>query len=383
MSVNFSTTLLFITIYIVSLIYIANNIVSGKSEIGEFVLISSVLFSLYNILNELTSFIFAQKNYIKVLKTYSEIIGIKDKKETEYQSDNKSLIFEDVKYKYKQAQDYALKKIAFKFNAAEKIAIVGENGSGKTTMISIILNLLENEYGTYKNNVGKPVAILQDFQIYQLTIKQYIELGRGGEEMPESEVIDILKKVQLFDVISKYKDGIYTRIGQLNDGIELSRGQQQRLALGRLLANKDAKIWILDEPTSYLDPIAEIDMYKYILELSGNKLVFFISHRLGFAKNADKIIVINNGEIVESGTHENLLKNTSGLYYKMYQTQKYGIHNKFNYNSIYRIFVIMCLLFHMSNFLDAVLFARFSYLEMKGLKRTRTVFAAVRRYIST
>ena len=110
-------------------------------------------------------------------------------------------------------------------------------------------------------------------------------------------------------------------LGQLEDGIELSKGQWQRLVIGRLLADEDAKIWILDEPTAYLDPIAEVEMYRQIWKLSGDRLVFFISHRLGFAQNADRIIVVENGQLAESGSHEQLTK-TGGLYATMFRAQQ-------------------------------------------------------------
>ena len=101
----------------------------------------------------------------------------------------------------------------------------------------------------------------------------------------------------------------------------MSKGQWQRLAIARLLAQKDANVWILDEPTAYLDPIAEIEMYQYIFSLAEDRLVLFISHRLGFAKNADRIIVIAEGMIVQDGTHRELI-NTNGLYQEMYMAQK-------------------------------------------------------------
>ena len=110
-------------------------------------------------------------------------------------------------------------------------------------------------------------------------------------------------------------------LGQMQDGVELSKGQWQRLAIARLLANDDAKIWILDEPTAYLDPIAEVEVYNKIWQLSGDRLVFFISHRLGFAKNADYIIVIENGCIAEFGTHKELIRK-DGSYAKMFSAQK-------------------------------------------------------------
>lgn len=131
-----------------------------------------------------------------------------------------------------------------------------------------------------------------------------------------------MRKVELYDLIMSKPDGINTRLGQLeNDGIELSKGQWQRLAIARLLANEKAQVWVLDEPTAYLDPISEIEMYNFIMKLAGDRLVFFISHRLGFAKKADTIIVLDNGAIIEAGTHSELMSKLEGKYMQMYNLQ--------------------------------------------------------------
>ena len=103
--------------------------------------------------------------------------------------------------------------------------------------------------------------------------------------------------------------------------MELSKGQWQRLAIARLLANEEAEIWILDEPTAFLDPLAELELYKLIFSLAGNRLVFFISHRLGFAKNADRILVMKDGKICEEGTHYDLMQ-CRGEYAKLYGMQE-------------------------------------------------------------
>jgi ATP-binding cassette subfamily B protein len=214
-----------------------------------------------------------------------------------------------------------LRNISNSFRIGEKIAIVGKNGSGKTTFISIILDLFKNFDGEYYKSSEDITAILQNFGQYQMTVKENIEIGCGGNSLADEKIFDILKKVELYDFIMSKPDGIYTKLGQLEEGIELSKGQWQRMAIGRLLANEKALIWILDEPTAYLDPIAEIDLYKFIFNIAKDRLVFFISHRLGFAKNADRIILINEGTIEEEGTHDALM-DKNGLYSEMFTAQK-------------------------------------------------------------
>jgi len=316
------TAFVFIILFAFILVIVSIKIVEGTYDVGKFTLISNALFQLFRLINRLTEYIYSEKQHIKVIFTYREIMSYDSENTTNMHDNGYELLINDLSYRYQQSNAYALQNINCSFKIGEKIAIVGENGSGKTTLISLILGLLKQESGEIKNFIGNAVAIMQDFQYYQLTIKENIELGSAGKPISEEKIFEILKKVELYDYVNSLPNCIYTKLGQLEDGIELSKGQYQRLALARMLANEEAKIWILDEPTAYLDPIAEIDMYEYILSLADDKLVFFISHRLGFAKYADRIIVINNGKIEEIGTHDQLMENQYGLYKKMFQLQQ-------------------------------------------------------------
>ena len=209
------------------------------------------------------------------------------------------------------------------FKKGEKVAVVGHNGSGKTTLMAIIARLLRSYEGELHEGGAVVSAVMQDFVHYQMTVKESIELGCGGRELSEEKIFEILKKVELYDFIMSKPKGIGTNIGQLEeDGVELSKGQYQRLAIARLLANEDSNVWILDEPTAFLDPIAEIETYRHIFDLAGDRLVFFISHRLGFAKHADRIIVTEDGRIVEDGSHSELIARQNSVYKKMFESQK-------------------------------------------------------------
>lgn len=226
-----------------------------------------------------------------------------------------------MQYAYPQAQDNAIKDIHLSFRKGEKVALVGLNGSGKTTLISLVLSLLSATSGEIVFRNANVSAVLQDFGQYSLSVKENIELGCGGKVIERDKIEQYLKAIDLYDAVSALPSVMDTVLGPLGSGIEFSRGQWQRLAICRLLANENANVWILDEPTAFQDPIAEIELYKHIQELSEDKLVFFISHRLGFARNADRIIVIDNGSVKEEGTHVELMK-TDSLYRKMYEMQK-------------------------------------------------------------
>ena len=321
-SVELSISALFLIVIFLVLSYIAKGIAEGRYAIGMFTLVSAVMFQLFSIFRELTQYIYSDKMHVKRINAFKSIMSMPDKSNMEVKEAQSKIVIKNLSYKYKQSQFNALDNVSCEFGYNQKVAIVGKNGSGKTTLMQIILGLLDDYSGECINTIGKVAAIMQDFQFYQMTIRENIELGRQGEAMSESEILDILKKVDLYDLVMGLPDGINTRIGQLEGGIELSKGQFQRLAVARMLADKEAKVWILDEPTAYLDPIAEIEMYQYILSLSGERLVLFISHRLGFAKQADRIIVMDEGRIAEVGTHDELMIIENGIYKTMFEAQR-------------------------------------------------------------
>lgn len=316
-----SISILFIVVFCITAIFIGQNVAAGYFQIGYFTMIMAMLFNLFSTIKQFSHFMLNQNWYIKVLEAYYKVMNIEENNTINNNYSQNKVFVNNLRYKYPQSEHYALQGISSDFKIGEKIAIIGKNGSGKTTFISIILDLLKNFEGEYDTDNKEIVAILQDFGQYQMTVKENIEIGCGGKELTDEKVIEILKKVELYDFISSKPDGIYTKLGQLEEGVELSKGQWQRIAIGRLLANENALIWILDEPTAYLDPIAEIDVYKFIFNIAKERLVFFISHRLGFAKNADRIILIDEGIIKEEGVHDEMMAK-NGLYAEMFTVQK-------------------------------------------------------------
>lgn len=364
-STDLTTSSLFLIAFFITAIIVGNGVASGKYEIGYFTMVIALLDNLFETIKSFAMFIMKEDWYVKILEAYYDVLelceddramvltdrahadsGIEQPitrmpaddrttlltdKAAAFRDDceaNTSVPYEDIIvlknlcYQYMQSQDYALRNVNLTLRKGEKIALVGENGSGKTTLISILSGLLNQYEGTCERNGFIFTSVLQDFGQYQMTVKENIEVGCGGKELSEEAVCDILKKVGLYDFILSKPDGIYTRLGQLEEGVELSKGQWQRLAVGRLLARPEANVWILDEPTAYLDPLAEITMYRTIFDLSGDKTVLFISHRLGFAKNADRILVAAHGSIVEDGTHQSLMNKKDGYYARMYESQR-------------------------------------------------------------
>ncbi|MCL1936381.1 MAG: ABC transporter ATP-binding protein/permease [Defluviitaleaceae bacterium] len=242
-----------------------------------------------------------------------------------------SIEFDNVWFKYPNTDKYILKGISFIISTNEKIAIVGENGEGKTTIIKLLLGLFSPDKGEIKIN-RKSIydwdssyifgTVMQDFNKYNLTLRENIAI---------SSISDILNDDKLNDAknIFGLDINLDTLLGkEFEGGTDLSGGEWQRIALARAFFC-DRPVLILDEPSSQLDPIAEKKLYEEFLKLIHNKTAIFITHRLAAATIMDNILVIKNGIIFESGNHNELMKNTK-LYYDMYTSQ-----NKFFRNDNY------------------------------------------------
>ncbi len=317
------SSVLFLITFLITILICGNLVTQGVVEIGFFNMTIALLINLYNTIKTFSMFVLDSNWYVRVIDCYNEVMNIEKSSKLKSSLSNNVLSINNIRYKYAQSKNFAIAGISEKFKFGEKIAIVGYNGSGKTTLVSILLNLFPGYEGNIDINKNVIVtSINQDFGKYQISIRENIELGNGGIPLEDKEIFDIVNKVGLNDFIKSLPYGIDTIIGEIENGIDLSKGQWQRLAIGRLLANKQANVWILDEPTAYLDPLLEIDIYKLIFNLSEDRLVFFISHRLGFARFADRILVLQDGIIVENGTHNELIGYDNSIYKEMFNAQK-------------------------------------------------------------
>ena len=167
---------------------------------------------------------------------------------------------------------------------------------------------------SFRNNSA---CLFQEYNKYQMTIGENIKLGNTENCI----YTDTLTRLRLYDFINKYSDGMDTIIGQINDGVELSGGEWQKLAILRALNKKDVKFIIFDEPTANLDPISEMKFYMDIKQYYKEATVVIVSHRLAVSKICDKIIVIDGGKVAEIGSHQELVER-QGIYSKMFLTQK-------------------------------------------------------------
>lgn len=238
--------------------------------------------------------------------------------------------FKNVSFKYPNTDKYILKNISAKIKAGEHLAIVGQNGAGKTTFIKLLCHLYDNYEGEILVN-GKEAkeynfveymkmlsVVFQDFRLFAFTIKENVTVF-DDKNTDLEEIYKIAGIDKWIDSLDE-KDQTYIYKMFVENGVEPSGGEGQKLAIARALY-KNAPIVVLDEPTAALDPISEYEVYKNFDKLVDGKTAIYISHRLSSCRFCDRIIVLNDGSIVEEGSHEELMKNNSGLYYNMYSTQ--------------------------------------------------------------
>lgn len=242
----------------------------------------------------------------------------------------KSLEFRDVHFTYPGTDREILKGMNFKMDEGHHYSLVGENGSGKSTVIKLMLGLYDNYDGQILIN-GKDArelplnirrsifsAIFQDYVIFGTSIKNNIAMGFKDRETKVDDAIDDL---DLREMINKMPDGVDTEIGKLDDkGLDLSGGQRQRIALARAIVS-DSPVVILDEPTAAMDPMTESKLYEKMGKITKGRTTVFISHRLGSTSLSDKIFLFKNGKVFEEGTHDEMMAK-NGDYYAMYSSQK-------------------------------------------------------------
>lgn len=238
--------------------------------------------------------------------------------------------FKNVSFKYPGGENFALRNLNFKFKAGKRLAVVGQNGSGKTTFIKLLCRLYDPTEGQILLN-GKDIkefdydeylslfsVVFQDFKLFAFKLGENVA---GGKDYDKDLVLDCLKKAG-FDENLKKMGGLDTYLYKdfNENGVTVSGGEAQKIAIARALY-KNAPFIVLDEPTAALDPIAEAEIYEKFDGIAGDKTAVYISHRLSSCKFCDEIAVFDEGRLIQLGRHEDLLSDESGKYYELWHAQ--------------------------------------------------------------
>jgi len=238
-------------------------------------------------------------------------------------------------FKYPESNRFILKNFNLAISNGEKASLVGENGAGKSTLIKLILrfydvtegeilingvNIKEINLNDWHKKIG---ALFQDFIKYQFTLKENVIYGNLAKRNDISAIKETIQKAGVDSYLKDLPNGIDQIVGKtFEDGVDLSGGQWQKLALARVFF-RDASILILDEPTSAIDAKAEYEIFQNVQKLQKDKTVVIISHRFSTVRHADRILVLEEGKILEEGNHDELMKK-KGLYAELFEIQAQG-----------------------------------------------------------
>jgi len=317
----------------------------GKISVGMYMSLVTATFSLVQQMSWQLSLVMQEysknKVYLKDLTVFSslkEVEGADLLPDTSIQKiPFETIEFKNVYFSYPGTSRNILNGLSMKLSKDKQYAFVGKNGAGKTTITKLLTGLYDNYQGEILIN-GKDIrdftqeelkayfsVVYQDFAKYQVSIKDNVLLGNCGEIVVENEknalVENALDSMEITEVVNNFPKGIETNLGKLTpDGMDLSGGQWQRVAIARSLVS-NAPVHILDEPTASLDPISESRVYKLFGKVSKGRSTILITHRLGAARIADEILVVDEGIIIEQGSHDELIQK-NGVYAEMFNAQR-------------------------------------------------------------
>jgi len=310
---------------------------AGAFDIGSITQYVGAATAMADSIFELTGLLGILKTNTEYLDTTFEFLDIPNAMyqgslTTEKRSDRQYEVeFKNVSFKYPGSENWALKNVSMKFKVGKRLAIVGENGSGKTTFIKLLCRLYDPQEGqillngidirkyNYRDYMDVFSIVFQDFQLISQPLGANVA---GSSTYDEAKVRKALMDAGFGERLATMPDGLNTQLYKdfTENGVEVSGGEAQKIAIARALY-KDAPFIILDEPTAAFDPIAEAEIYSKFNDISGDKTAIYISHRLSSCKFCDEIAVFHQGGLIQQGTHESLLADTAGKYYQLWHAQ--------------------------------------------------------------
>jgi ATP-binding cassette subfamily B protein len=322
-------------------LFVAIEGVSGTIDPGGVVLVIGAFTSVSGTLGNISSTFVAVDQHTTFLEDYfsflavGRLIPIPERPRDVPKTFEAGIEFDSVTFSYPGGTEPAVEDLSLHIRGGELIALVGENGAGKSTLVKLLLRFYDPSHGairvggadlreldpeSWRSRIG---VLFQDFASYEFSVRENVQMGRPGEIADDRKVLSALEDARSDWLLKKMPKGLDAKVGRLFEGgHDLSGGEWQRLALARIMY-RDADIWILDEPTSSLDPEAEAAIFAELKEILRGRIGIVISHRFSTVRIADRIAVIEDGKVSELGTHEELLK-ARGRYAHLFELQAAG-----------------------------------------------------------
>ena len=310
-------------------LYIGIKAISGVFAVGSMVKYSGGVLQFAGAFSGMMDALSQLKANSPYLADYFRYLDLpSENAEEDSLEENPEIKVEQVSFCYPGRTEKALEEISLTIHPQETVAIVGPNGSGKTTLVKLLCGLYEPTSGSVSKTIrGHISVVFQDFKLFSFQLGQNVA---GAASYDEEKVIQALQKAGFTDRLQALPAGTETWLYKNFDenGIEISGGETQKIAIARALYH-DQPILILDEPTAALDPLAESEIYERLGEVTKDKTVIFISHRLSSCRFCDRILVLDQGRLVQQGTHEELLAEENGLYHRLWTSQAQYYENVF------------------------------------------------------
>jgi ATP-binding cassette subfamily B protein len=322
-------------------VFIAIRGVAGTIDPGGVVLVIGAFTSVAGTLGQISSTFVSVDQHTTFLDDYFSFLAIDPlvpvpsapHPEPDWHID--AIDFENVTFQYPGGTEPAVTGLSLHIRHGELIALVGENGAGKSTLVKLLLRFYDADQGSVRvggvdlktldpDVLRRRIGVLfQDYATYELSVRENVVMGRPDGEVKDERVMEALRDARSEWLLKKMPKGLDAKVGRLFEGgHDLSGGEWQRLALARIMY-RDADIWILDEPTSSLDPEAEAAIFAELKENLKGRIGIVISHRFSTVRIADRIAVIGDGHVTELGTHEELLR-AGGRYAELFELQAAG-----------------------------------------------------------
>jgi len=321
---------------VVSYAYLVASFIASHISLGDFTMFVGGVAAFSGAMRELMQNIVEVSEYRKYYVAIEEYLNIpakmRENKRLPIPPGEPEIEFRNVSFSYPGQKGYALRNINITLTPGQKLSIIGENGAGKSTFVKLLCRIYDPTEGTILLN-GADIrdidfdaymslfsTVFQDYKLYALSLKDNVALSKS-DSVEDSAVEAALRKAGFGEKLDSLSNGVHTFVHRSFDGegFEPSGGEGQKIALARALF-KDAPIVILDEPTAALDPRAEYEMYKHFDELVAGKTAVYISHRLSSARFCERIAVFCDGEVVESGSHDELMRE-NGMYAELFCMQ--------------------------------------------------------------